>query len=159
LMLNCLLLKHHRTKLKMPNQELLYKISSDIFAELGENFDEAKAENLVTRIYRTVEPFIANANDSGKNSSENRIVVSVFGKDHAGIVAKVTEILAETSCSIIDINQTLVGGKFAMVIVANTTDASETVASLKEKFRTAGDALGVRIYVQREDLFNAMHRI
>jgi ACT domain-containing protein len=140
----------------MANQDLLYKISSDIFAELGDNFDETKAENLVTRIYQTVEPFIANTNT---NNSANRIVVSVFGKDHAGIVSKVTEILAETSCSIVDINQTLVGGKFAMVIVANTTDASETVASLKEKFRLAGDALGVRIYVQREDLFNAMHRI
>ncbi len=140
----------------MPNQELLYKISSDIFAELGDSFDETKAEQLVTRIYRTVEPFIANQT---LNSSANRIVVSVFGKDHAGIVSKVTEILAETNCSIVDINQTLVGDKFAMIIVANTTDASETVASLKEKFRLAGDASGVRIYVQREDLFNAMHRI
>jgi ACT domain-containing protein len=140
----------------MPNQELLYKISSDIFAELGDSFDEAKAENLVARIYKTVEPFIAN---QSSNSSANRIVVSVFGKDHAGIVSKVTEILAETACSIVDINQTLVGGKFAMVIVANTTDASDTVTSLKEKFRIAGDALGVRIYTQREDLFNAMHRI
>ncbi len=140
----------------MSNQELLYKISSDIFAELGENFDEAKAENLVTRIYKTVEPFIVKTT---ANNSANRIVVSVFGKDHAGIVSKVTEILAETACSIIDINQTLVGGKFAMVIVANTTDASDTVTSLKEKFRIAGEALGVRIYVQREDLFNAMHRI
>lgn len=143
----------------MPNQDLLYKISSDIFAELGENFDEAKAEQLVTRIYKTVEPFIATYADKGKNNSANRIVVSVFGKDHAGIVSKVAEILAETNCSIIDINQTLVGNKFAMVIVANTTDASETVASLKEKFRIAGELLGVRIYVQREDLFNAMHRI
>jgi ACT domain-containing protein len=140
----------------MPNQELLYKISSDIFAELGDSFDEIKAEQLVTRIYKTVEPFVANQT---LNSSANRIVVSVFGKDHSGIVSKVTEILAETSCSIIDINQTLVGGKFAMVIVANTTDASDNVANLKEKFRLAGDALGVRIYVQREDLFNAMHRI
>jgi ACT domain-containing protein len=140
----------------MPNQELLYRISSDIFAELGDSFDEIKAEQLVTRIYKTVEPFVANQT---LNSSANRIVVSVFGKDHSGIVSKVTEILAETSCSIIDINQTLVGGKFAMVIVANTTDASDNVANLKEKFRLAGDALGVRIYVQREDLFNAMHRI
>ena len=143
----------------MPNQELLYKIAADIFAELGENFDEAKAELLVTRIYKTVEPFVANQSDSGKNSSANRIVVSVFGKDHSGIVSKVTEILADTNCSIVDINQTLVGNKFAMVIVANTTDASDTVTSLNDKFRLAGDDLGVRIYVQREDLFNAMHRI
>jgi ACT domain-containing protein len=143
----------------MPNQDLLYKISSAIFDELGDNFDETKAEQLVLRIYKTVEPFIANSGVSGKTGSANRIVVSVFGKDHAGIVSKVTAILAETSCSIVDINQTLVGGKFAMVIVANTTDASENVAELKEKFRIAGEALGLRIYVQREDLFNAMHRI
>jgi ACT domain-containing protein len=140
----------------MPNQDLLYKISSEVFAELGDNFDEAKAENLVMRIYKTVEPFIA---DTNANDSAKRIVVSVFGKDHAGIVSKVTEILAETSCSIVDINQTLVGNKFAMVIVANTTDASDNIAGLKEKFRLAGEVLGVRIYVQREDLFNAMHRI
>jgi ACT domain-containing protein len=140
----------------MLNQDLLYKISSEVFAELGDNFDEAKAENLVMRIYKTVEPFIA---DTNANDSAKRIVVSVFGKDHAGIVSKVTEILAETSCSIVDINQTLVGNKFAMVIVANTTDASDNIAGLKEKFRLAGEVLGVRIYVQREDLFNAMHRI
>ncbi len=140
----------------MPNQDLLYKISTAVFNELGENFDEAKAENLVTRIYQTVEPFVANQT---ANNSTNRVVVSVFGKDHEGIVADVTKILAETSCSIVDINQTVVNNKFAMVIVANTNDASETVTSLKEKFRLAGEKLGVRIYVQREDLFNAMHRI
>ena len=39
------------------------------------------------------------------------MVISVFGLDHPGIVAGVSQILAEASCSIIDINQTVVQGK------------------------------------------------
>jgi ACT domain-containing protein len=87
------------------------------------------------------------------------MVISVFGLDHPGIVAGVSKILADASCSIIDINQTVVQGKFAMVIIAETTRAPESAAELKERLRREGELLGVRIYAQREDLFNAMHRI
>ena len=85
--------------------------------------------------------------------------MSVFGVDHPGIVAGVAQILADSDCSIIDINQTVVQGKFAMVIVADTTRARANVTELKDRFRQAGARLGVRVYAQREDLFNAMHRI
>jgi ACT domain-containing protein len=87
------------------------------------------------------------------------LIVSVFGVDHPGIVAGVSQVLAEADCSIIDINQTVVQGKFAMVIIADMSRAKESATALKERFRNAGDQLGVRIYAQREDLFNAMHRI
>jgi ACT domain-containing protein len=96
--------------------------------------------------------------DSAEGSSD-RMVISVFGLDHPGIVAGVSQILAEASCSIIDINQTVVQGKFAMVIIADTSRARESTAELKERLRNEGQKLGVRIYAQREDLFNAMHRI
>ena len=87
------------------------------------------------------------------------MIISVFGIDHPGIVAGVSQILAEAACSIVDINQTVVQGKFAMVIIANTSRAQLSVTELKERFRAEGEELGVHIYAQREDLFNAMHRI
>ena len=87
------------------------------------------------------------------------VVISVFGLDHPGIVAGVSQILAQADCSIADINQTVVQGKFAMVIIADTARARESTAELKERLRREGEQLGVRIYAQREDLFNAMHRI
>ena len=37
--------------------------------------------------------------------------------------------------------------------------AGRSVTELKDRFRAAGERLGVRIYAQREDLFNAMHRV
>lgn len=150
----------------MANKELLYKITSAVYAEFGnlEGADEQKIERLVTGIYHAVQPFLSAGNgsdtpQSSVASAQNRLVISVFGLDHAGIVSEVSNVLAEAGCSIVDINQTLVGDKFAMVIVASMNDTSLNISALKEKFKAVGEKLGVRVYVQREDLFNSMHRI
>jgi len=143
----------------MANEDLIYRITRAVYKRLGSGADEQMVEQLVTDIYREVgpsNPAVANAAASG---SSDRMVISVFGMDHPGIVAGVSQILAEASCSIIDINQTVVQGKFAMVIIGDTSRARESTAELKERLRRAGEQLGVRIYAQREDLFNAMHRV
>lgn len=147
----------------MANEDLIYRITRAVYERLGPSADEQMVEQLVTDIYREVkqsvtEPGRAETSASPSGSSE-RMIISVFGVDHPGIVAGVSQILAEASCSIIDINQTVVQGKFAMVIIGDTTRARESTAELKERLRRAGEQLGVRIYAQREDLFNAMHRV
>ena len=157
----------------MANEELIYRITRAIYERLGTGMDETAVEQLVTDIYRTVEPELARngaapaptrslSSSSGapaQEGSADRLIISVFGVDHPGIVAGVSQILAEAGCSIVDINQTVVQGKFAMVIIANTSRAQSTVTELKDRFRVEGEKLGVHIYAQREDLFNAMHRI
>ncbi|HET6972740.1 MAG TPA: ACT domain-containing protein [Pyrinomonadaceae bacterium] len=148
----------------MANEELIYRITRAVYDRLGSAVDDTTVEQLVTDIYKQVEtPGRSVANgaaqlDSTEGSSA-RMVISVFGLDHPGIVAGVSQILAAASCSIVDINQTVVQGKFAMVIIADTTRARESTAELKDRLRSEGEKLGVRIYAQREDLFNAMHRI
>jgi ACT domain-containing protein len=159
----------------MPNEELIYRITRAIYERLGAAADESAVEQLVTDIYRTVEPELArNGAATGSTlrsprpsfgetpateGSADRLIISVFGIDHPGIVAGVSQILADAGCSIVDINQTVVQGKFAMVIIANTSRAQLSVTELKERFRAEGEKLGVHVYAQREDLFNAMHRI
>jgi ACT domain-containing protein len=155
----------------MPNEELIYRITRAIYERLGAAADEKAVEQLVTDIYRTVEPELrrngASAARAGASfgatpateGSADRLIISVFGVDHPGIVAGVSQILADAGCSIVDINQTVVQGKFAMVIIANTSRAQLSVTELKERFRAEGETLGVHVYAQREDLFNAMHRI
>jgi ACT domain-containing protein len=154
----------------MANEDLIYRITRAVYERLGGAVDDATVEQLVTDIYKQVSVATnnrtASAIDRGgatqmssAEGSSDRMVISVFGLDHPGIVAGVSQILAEASCSIIDINQTVVQGKFAMVIIADTTRARETTAELKDRLRLAGQNLGVNIYAQREDLFNAMHRI
>jgi ACT domain-containing protein len=157
----------------MPNEDLIYRITRAVYDRLGAAADEQTIEQLVTDIYRVVQASQSNETrtwaDSGqlassgaasnREGSSDRMVISVFGLDHPGIVAGVAQILAEAGCSIIDINQTVVQGKFAMVIIADTSRARETTAELKDRLRREGEQLGVRIYAQREDLFNAMHRL
>jgi ACT domain-containing protein len=152
----------------MADEELIYRITRAVYGRLGTQADERAVENLVTDIYRAIEPIVgggaamngrAGGGASAEKGSAGRLIVSVFGVDHPGIVAAVAQILAESDCSIIDINQTVVQGKFAMVIIADSSRARASVAELKDRFRAEGDRLGVRIYAQREDLFNAMHRM
>jgi ACT domain-containing protein len=153
----------------MANEELIYRITRAVYGRLGEDADERVVEGLVMDVYRAVAPLVGTngAGAAGRaavaaeksEGRSNRLVVSVFGVDHPGIVAAVSQVLAESGCSIIDINQTVVAGKFAMVIIADISRAGETASALKDRFRKEGERLGVRIYAQREDLFNAMHRI
>src|SRR5688572_6195689 len=158
----------------MANEDLIYRLTKAVYGRLGNAANEGTVEQLVTEIYREIEPYV-NANGGSYSSSQtyapsssvnspsegssDRMIISVFGVDHPGIVAAVSQILAESNCSIVDINQTVVQSKFAMVIIANISRARESAAELKERLRREGEKLGVRIYAQREDLFNAMHRI
>jgi ACT domain-containing protein len=158
----------------MANEELIYRITRAVYSRLGAGADEQMVEQLVTDVYRAIEPVVTNGGgakadgDGSRNEREReardagsagRLIVSVFGVDHPGIVAGVAQVLAEADCSIIDINQTVVQSKFAMIIIADMSRAKESATALKDRFRNAGEHLGVRIYAQREDLFNAMHRI
>ena len=154
----------------MANEDLIYRITRAVYDRLGSKVDDTTVEQLVTDIYnqvRTTTNVPSTSSTIGGSAAQlgtaegsaDRMVISVFGLDHPGIVAGVSQILAEASCSIIDINQTVVQGKFAMVIIADTSRARESTAELKERLRLEGQKLGVRIYAQREDLFNAMHRI
>ena len=158
----------------MANEELIYRITRAVYSRLGAGADEQGVEQLVTEIFREVEPFLGtngtaysssqfpttgSISTQSREGSSERMIISVFGVDHPGIVAGVSQILAEADCSIVDINQTVVQGKFAMVIIGDTSRARESATELKDRLRLEGEKLGVRIYAQREDLFNAMHRI
>lgn len=158
----------------MANEDLIYRLTKAVYGRLGKTANEQTVEQLVTEIYREVEPYVGtnggsysptqtypstSSVTSQTEGSSDRMIISVFGVDHPGIVAAVSRILAEANCSIVDINQTVVQGKFAMVIIANISRARESATELKERMRREGEKLGVHIYAQREDLFNAMHRI
>ena len=159
----------------MPNEDLIYRLTKAVYSRLGPAADEQTVEQLVTEVYREVEPLLSSngtsysslqsssssggAASQSQEGSSDRMIISVFGVDHPGIVAGVSQILADAGCSIVDINQTVVRGKFAMVIIADTSRARESATELKERLRREGETLRVRIYAQREDLFNAMHRV
>jgi ACT domain-containing protein len=158
----------------MADEELIYRITRAVYDRLGASTDEATVEQLVTDVYKIVEPSLgkngaarttavpglaSSADSANQDGSPTRLIISVFGVDHPGIVAGVAEILSAARCSIVDINQTVVQRKFAMVIIADAARSQTSITELKDRLRHEGEQLGVHIYAQREDLFHAMHRI
>lgn len=88
-----------------------------------------------------------------------RIVITIIGQDRVGIVAAVSTALAENNVNILDINQNIMNGFFNMVMIAEMTIAKVSLKDLQKLLQEKGEALGVEIKVQHEDIFKIMHRI
>lgn len=88
-----------------------------------------------------------------------RAVVTVTGKDKKGIIAKVSSYLSEKGVNIEDISQTILGEYFAMIMIVEMSEAKEELAVLSAQCAELGKQIGMSIYVQHEDIFNAMHSI
>ena len=88
-----------------------------------------------------------------------RAIVTVIGKDKAGIIAKVSTALADNNVNIEDISQTIVQGNFTMLMLCDLSNAKMSLKELKTYLVDLGEKIGVSIHVQHEDIFNAMHKI
>ncbi|MBQ4427422.1 MAG: ACT domain-containing protein [Oscillospiraceae bacterium] len=88
-----------------------------------------------------------------------RSIVTVIGKDTVGIIASVCAILAAEGVNILDISQTVLQDYFTMIMIVDTSDCKISFASLAEKLRAEGEKKSLDIRIQREDIFEAMHRI
>ena len=92
-------------------------------------------------------------------SPGKRIVITVIGQDRIGIIAGVTNVLADNDVNILDISQTILQDLFTMILVADMEVSPIDLSGLKEQLVCKGKELGVRIEVQHEDLFRYMHRV
>ena len=88
-----------------------------------------------------------------------RAVVTVTGKDNKGIIAKVSTFLSEKGANIEDISQTIMGEYFAMIMIVDMSEAKTELSVLAKECAEMGKQIGMAIYMQHEDIFNAMHNV
>jgi ACT domain-containing protein len=89
-----------------------------------------------------------------------RGIVSVLGKDRPGIIAKVSAALYECNVNILDIDQTVLRGElFAMTMLTDLERMNTSFGALKERLESVSAELGMQIRLQREEIFNSMHRV
>jgi ACT domain-containing protein len=88
-----------------------------------------------------------------------RVVLTVIGQDKVGIIAGVSNTLAECNINIININQNIMQGFFNMVLIADMSEATVSLQEAKNKVHALGERIGVEIRMQSEDIFKAMHRV
>ncbi|MDY4041073.1 MAG: ACT domain-containing protein [Collinsella sp.] len=92
-------------------------------------------------------------------TESNRIVITVLGKNRAGIVAAVTRILGEAAVDIRDITQSIIEDIFTMTMLADMSASELDFTELQTRLTEAGDEVGVAVQMQREDVFNFMYRL
>jgi len=88
-----------------------------------------------------------------------RAVITVMGKDRVGIIAGVSNILADTNVNILDITQTIMQDVFTMITLVDISNCNIPFENLSKRLENKGVELGLRIQIQHEDIFNSMHRI
>ena len=88
-----------------------------------------------------------------------KAIVTVVGQDRVGIIAAVCAKLAEFNVNVLDISQTVMQGCFTMMMVTEISGCTLSLGELAKEMEALGAKMDLSISVQREDIFQAMHRI
>ena len=88
-----------------------------------------------------------------------KALISVTGLDATGIIARVATRLSEMNINILDITQTILGGYFTMMMVVDLAECRAPFDALRTSLKEYGESRGLSIRIQREDIFDAMHKL
>ena len=86
-------------------------------------------------------------------------ILTVVGKDKVGIIAAVSATLAKLNINILDINQTVMKEYFTMIMLVNIEKANIGFDEIKKTLSRVSEEIGLEIRIQRDEIFQSMHRI
>ena len=88
-----------------------------------------------------------------------KAIVTVVGKDQVGIIAGVCNTLADYRINVLDISQTIMEDTFTMIMLVKSTEGAPAFDEIQHRLAAKGEEMQLAIRIQREDIFDAMHRI
>ena len=88
-----------------------------------------------------------------------KAIITVLGKDQAGIIARISACLYRHNLNILDITQTILSGYFTMVMMVDLGAMDVSFGGMTDELKKLGDEIGLEIRMQRSEIFDAMHRL
>lgn len=88
-----------------------------------------------------------------------KIILTVTGLDHEGIIAGVTTKLAERKVNVENVSQTLMQGYFTMILQGSFDETQQSITDLQEAMAPVGEEQRVQIRIQSDAIFRAMHTL
>ena len=98
-------------------------------------------------------------NAPSQPATTNRAIVTIIGSDRVGIIAGIANEIADANVNILDISQSVIREFFTMIMMVDLSQSALTFHELSERLAHRGEKLGVKVEIQREEIFKAMHRI
>jgi len=86
-------------------------------------------------------------------------IVTIIGQDKVGIVARLANAMSRANINILDINQNVMEEHFVMTMAVDVTHATIDMGQIKKKLDRIGREMALKITVQDEKIFKAMHRV
>lgn len=96
---------------------------------------------------------------TAKEVPHTRAIVSVIGMDKVGIIAQTSQLLAECGVNVLDLSQTVMQDYFTMIMLVDLQQATVSFSEISQKLSQKGEQIGTVMRIQRENIFNAMHRL
>ena len=87
-----------------------------------------------------------------------KAILSVIGQDKVGIIARVSNLLAENKINILDVSQTIMEREFVMMMSLALPEELD-FQELTRKFNNLGEELDVEINLRNSKLYEAMHTL
>ncbi|MWN05806.1 ACT domain-containing protein [Gilliamella bombicola] len=88
-----------------------------------------------------------------------KTILTVIGKDQTGIIAGISQKLYELDINILDVSQTIMDEYFTMIMLLDLSKIKVSFDEVKTTLIQTGDKLKVKVNLQREEIFDAMHRL
>lgn len=88
-----------------------------------------------------------------------KTILTVIGKDQTGIIAGISQKLFELDINILDVSQTIMDEYFTMIMLLDLSKIKVSFDEVKTSLTQTGDRFKVKVNIQREEIFDAMHRL
>ena len=88
-----------------------------------------------------------------------KAILTTVGEDQVGIIAGVSQYLAENKVNILDLSQTIMDGYFTMMMMVDVPENKKEFGVLAQELADLGQKLGVEIRIRNEEIYRAMHHL
>ena len=122
---------------------------------VSENVVEASLDALVD----SFEYYLMKVHRDREVRTMKRVIVTLVGKDHVGIIATVCNYFADNGINILDIKQTTIQEFINMMMIVDISGFEGNFESLTEGLNAVGEKVGCIIKAQHEEIFEMMYRI
>ena len=88
-----------------------------------------------------------------------KAIITVIGRDQVGIMYGVSGVLNDLGVNIEDVTQTIMQEYFTMLMLVRIDETKASFRQVDDALHALGEERGLSIHVQKEEIFDTMHKI
>ncbi len=139
-------------------EEEIRRITLEAINELGEKASPALVKSVVAGAVAKMDGSVEAPKTENARKFDRAILTS-FGINRPGVVARITALLSEAECDLRDISQKIMEDFYTLIMIVDMSNSKYGLKELDEKLGAIAEKLNIKIFLQHEEVFRQMHRI